>query len=564
MSVFLLTNNLTHINHFKNDSVTIERGFKFELETQLGEYFLRIYRHVDDLRPYRISNAGEEIFFFGSVFYKKKFGAEAVKLFHDDLLNSTVDSSMLMGSFCILYLDENKNCNIVNDSGAIYQLYSNEQGDFITNSFLISSSIVQNKTINEMAFNANLLIGYIPYPDTLFSVIKRIQCEDKWGKFLLKQFDNIDNGKELKNYKDHVDYQTQLINAYINNLSDALITHGVEMGISGGYDSRLILGMLLDKGIKISAHTHYKKNDADPIIAQQLCDLVGIPLKLISERPALKRQEDFDAILNGSFLQFDGRVNSMMDFGKFEYTRDYRAKLFKASNIMVSGVGGEMYRNHNFFNRNKISVDQFIVYYLINHRNWSIIHPKKKFDFLDYLKVGVEHSLDNKNYVSYKDNKRYYKSNWLRDWHGTRNTAENHFSAYVSPFADSFLSNAALRSVAHHGLLGKFEIDLIRSQNPKLTKLNSSYGFAFDDLPFFGGQKELMKILAPIWIKMFLASKIKNIKTSNSITNRKFQEKKYIDIVKDSPLNFDLYQFIKNSGNIELTYSLGYILNKST
>lgn len=562
MAVFLITNNSSLYERLKSDSVIIDRGLAHEFQCQIGDYWLHVYKEKVDVRPFRIAVLNKEIFFFGSVFYKKKFAAEAVKMFYEDLKIDKVDPSKLMGSFCIFYLNDFNKCQIINDSGAIYQLYSNSQGDFITNSFLISTSIAQNKTIDEMALNANLLVGYMPYPDTLFSDIKRIQCEQKWGKFTLNRYHIKSNTFQFKNYKENVHYQTSQINAYVDNLRGTLLGKGVEMGISGGYDSRLILSMLLDKGISIHAHTHFKKNDPDPIIAKELCDLAGIPLKLISERPSLNTQEDFDTILKGSFLQFDGRVNSMMDLGKYEYTRDYRVRLFNPNDITVTGVGGEMYRNHNYFNKSRITVDQFIIYYIINHRNWANMHNSKKSDFIDYIKKGVEPILDDSKYVSYKDSKRYYKTNWLRDWHGTRNTAENHFTSYVSPFADSFLSEAALHSVDHHGLLGKFEIDLIRAQNPNLTKLNSSYGFSFEKIPFWGSQKEYLKILTPTWVKLAIASKVRSIKPVHNINIISTFQTKYINSIEDYNLYFNKTQFIQNSGNIELTYSLGYAINK--
>ena len=71
----------------------------------------------------------------------------------------------------------------------------------------------------------------------------------------------------------------------------------------------------------------------------------------------------------------------------------------------------------------------------------------------------------------------------LRDWHGVRNSIENQFSYFYTPFTDPEVLDLSYSLISHHGSGGFFEGSIINEINSDLAIINSSYGYPLNSYP---------------------------------------------------------------------------------
>lgn len=561
MAVFILKKSEKRIKQSKLDSLMEQKELSKFQRLSIGDHELQVFQSPRDKRKWKFSHDGTNVFVFGTLVYREKYSGEAAILLLTDLKNQQLRRWELNGSFCLIEHSRN-GLRIVLDSQGIYQLYSSDKNELLSNSFLAQQKLLESTEPDKLAIQANLLLGFIPYPDTMFREIKRIQQEDSFFNIVLERYGVQPENPVLNTYSDHLEYQSDKLAAYKDNVKSLLTNEGMEIGVSGGYDSRLILALFHNSGIPIHAHTHHKNNDPDPLLAREICQLLGIPLDEKKDRPVFQSEEDFYSLMESSMLQFDGRICSMMQYAKFEYSREYRDEVFQPGYCIVSGVGGEIYRNHNYFNKSSISTDLWIRYYLINYQGWRSLKTKGRYEFMHYLKAFLIRELGIMNHVDYEGSKQYYKDIWLRDWHGLRNSAENIYNYHLSPFADHTIANPSVLSSSQHGTLGQFEIDLIGRFSRALLNVNSVYGFKFNKLPIKEKLKEMLKTSIPVELKFQLkkrmSANIRNLKIidTNPVARKNIQALKDLDL----DLNIDL--FISNQDRFDLANSIGFAIRR--
>lgn len=563
MAVFILQNDSR-----RRDNKNLRRRMEYKGHS-LSEYLslngkqLSVFQSSTDHRKWKFEYRGNQFFLFGTLVYKREYSGPAAIQLLDDLNSANLDAEQLNGSFCLIYQSE-KGLSIILDQQGIYQLYSNESYGLISNSFLAAHSMTDSPQPDLMAIQANLILGYIPYPDTQFNQIKRIQKDNTFQDISLERYGLNSSPPKLKTYFDHLEYQASRLTDYRDNVKDFLTDQGMEIGVSGGYDSRLILALFQNTDVPIHAHTHHKKNDPDPIIARRICELLGLELEENRERLRLETEHHYQNLMESSMLQFDGRICSMMQYAKYEYTREYRNKVLKPGYCIVSGVGGEIYRNHNYFNPGLISLDLWIRYYLINHQVWESIKHEGREEFLEYLKSFLTREMGDLKKVNYFVSKRYYKDIWLRDWHGLRNSAENQYNYHLSPFADHTLANPSIFSSKHHKSLGKFEIDLIGEFCKPLLAIDSVYGFSFDNLPLKERIMESIKISIPVGLKFYLGKQLAKSKRLRFVSSQNPIVRQNLEALKALGLKLDLDQFTASQDRFDLANSIGFALRNLT
>jgi hypothetical protein len=275
----------------------------------------------------------------------------------------------------------------------------------------------------------------------------------------------------------------------------------VAMGLSGGYDSRLLLLLVRDAGAPIITHTHFKPApDPDPVLAHRVAEAAGVPL--IMPRTPLAEEMDEGELagtVKRAMLFFDGRTHSQMGLLRKEYTPWYRREVYRDAETVLGGVGGEIYRNYDGSSGGTMRGDVWVGYYLVGYPVLSALQDDEtRRLLLQTIRAKVANRLRENplSRVCQLSRRRFYEEIWLADWHGLRNSVENQFSYYFSPFAHPPIMAAARSALAFLGAGGEFEASMIRHLDPEIAKLASSYGYGFDRIPF--GEQLKLRVWAKI------------------------------------------------------------------
>ena len=468
------------------DSFT-KRGFKkFKVCTFNDFEILYVAKIV--IKELSFIEIGEDfILSQGTFVYKKEFGASALRTFYSDLVSNSVDHNAMLGHFNLVYLFS-KQVFIVSDAYNSLPIYYNQSRSMVSSSFLAVSDYENHLTVNEDVIIENIITGCVlTNEETYFKEIGRLNSNSRIGNIqVIKlpyplQNDNktdIDNQTEL--YR-----QIASLETYFEECSK-LIKNGVDIGLSGGFDSRLILS-ILDEYFPdcIKIHTHWKKKpDNEMKISGELAKVIGKELNLVPVRNISECSiDEKESIVQQSFNFYDGQVRVNHSLFSEYRSHNYRLALLGNAQLGVAGLGGEQYRNDLSFAYNRYSFDFFIKEYVFDSvAKFEFVTLEKERFFIDRIKKIIRSQIEFRSdrFLTYQEIRKYYNRTWVRSGPGLRNMAENQVSFFLSPFNDPFLSERALR-IRELGYSIKFQSNLIKYFNPALAKVRSDYGVNFYD-----------------------------------------------------------------------------------
>jgi hypothetical protein len=554
------------INSEKVKSLFSENGFNNVLQFEYGDTVLW---HAEKLQvntfAYSHYKLGDDaIHIFGTCCYKNYSINNIAKELLIDFIHNKIDKKAIKGSYGII-ISHNKKLFLLRDPSRIYQLYSGENGSIISSSFYITSKLALSLSVNENAFLSNLICGFCPTPHTLLNEIERPLS---FSNTFITQYDTtylIENISSNLSFKDHVKTQGDKLVGYFDSIQHFTSSQNIELGLSGGFDSRLILAAAKKYNSKFHTHTHYKKNDQDPVIAQKIAEASSITCDM-PIYPSTKEipNEELSKLVDESFHYFDARICSMMQYFKYEYTYQYRVTNFKNIQLILSGVGGEIYRNDNLLKKTgTMNTDTWIKRYLIGAIGIKILPEEKLSALIQYLKTYISTILqkDITKDITYYDCKRFYIECWMPDWHGLRNSAENKAYFHLSPYTDYEISRFSLNSIHHHGYCGEMEAAIINYISPQLANIPSIYGYSFIHIPFKAKVNEWIRINTPLFIRK-LVSKRKSKKSSLQYLLEKESISSAFNSVEKQFPSLNLEPTLYHQEIFNTLISLGYILKR--
>ena len=123
--------------------------------------------------------------------------------------------------------------------------------------------------------------------------------------------------KNTRKLDDCIAEQAKALHSYFDKLKNAA-SQGIDIGLSGGYDSRLALACLhkFNTG-KLHLHSHATENvhQKDLEIAKQMADYIGVPCHTVPTKK-LNNSDNVEDILRKSILYFYGRSSFSIGAGR--------------------------------------------------------------------------------------------------------------------------------------------------------------------------------------------------------------------------------------------------------
>ena len=335
-----------------------------------------LLRYQKQLLPHAqcsVFKQGTSLYSVGTVTYKGLGSREGLEALCADIQDGRLDHDMLAGAYCLLVCKD-ACVTLITDRMNLFHVFTNEEQTVFSSSFAAVLKAGPNKfRLNEQAIIENLVTGYIIGPDT---VAKGVYLIGSRHPLPMKNVDlRLERPPKIKTSEPTrkatlaacVDEQLDVLDTYFSRFSKLVEeAGGVDIGLSGGYDSRVLLLMAKRHFANVYAHSHFHRMPtADETCAEKIAAVTGVPLYRCSgaKQPADMDIEEFERNLENTAVYNDGRVAHEYSWLLYFRTRWYREAVLRARRFGMDGLGGELYRN--FDNH---------LYKTVNVREWAKLH----------------------------------------------------------------------------------------------------------------------------------------------------------------------------------------------
>jgi len=281
---------------------------------------------------------------------------------------------------------------------------------------------------------------------------------------------------------------------------------GVISALSGGFDSRLILALLLDAGVTPKLFVYGQPTDSDVVVAKKVSQAMGLALdarvNAATTEPA--GEEGYADRIARDFALFDG-WNYAGVFGDSVGidNRFARAK----QGLVLNGSLGEVYRNSFYLRDGSFSAHDVAagVFSRFDERAMSA-----SFDAQAYIATMAASMLQaiGQDYIGLDDRLDRHQVEMIhplfrgRYWSSRDAGLNQRFGPMLYPFFDLESVRLTYDVPMAHKSLGRIEARMIEQLNPDLAAVVSDYGYRFDQEPPLKSRlSNQANLLRPLWAR---------------------------------------------------------------
>jgi asparagine synthase (glutamine-hydrolysing) len=424
----------------------------------------------------------------GTLAYRGLPVAEGVESLLVDEAAGRVAAERLHGAFAVTVRGPN-GTRVLADPAGMLHLFTDSSGRNLSSSFLAAARKGGHTEVDREGLLLCLACGFFPGGWTPIRGIRRVlPGETEVGSIRVVRPQAPPIASHPAGF---AEARTRLLDAIQMVLHDARGLSGsgaVGLGLSGGYDSRLMLAAARRAGLDLRCFSHFKLHpDRDLPVARHVAAAVGVPLTVVeTSLPEAMAEGDLRRVAEASFSLFDGRVHVGFELPRVEYTPEYRGMSVGDCALVLSGVGGELFRNHDHGPRGKVRLRTWVEERLVGRATLDSFTERATREWVvdwlcDYFAARLD--LDSRRRLDLLARRRFYAEVWLPEWHGLRNGVESRLGQYLAPFSDPVVIAEALAATPFVGSGGALEAAMIFALDPAIARVPSVYGFGFEHIP---------------------------------------------------------------------------------
>ena len=548
------------------------RGFPAPARFDLGTWQLLLWRKQLLGIPNAIEDGkGRAVFAVGTPVYRGLGFRGTLEALLADSAHEGVDRTELRGAYCVLVADGGA-VDIFTDPANMYHVFSTEDGSILSSSMhAIAVGSGRPVRFHRGALLEQLVTGSFCAPQTpLQGVLLLDVLEQKQKRWQGIHFHTPDTGEEPSQWSEGFDacvnHQARVIQDHFSILRGLALEQGASLGLSAGYDSRLVLALAQNAGFPVRAHTFVSEaHRRECAIAQALAMSVGTSCKEIPVRlwEGLD-PESIDVNVADVLGYYDGRTNKTQGTFNDVHTRACRIGALDGAGLGLSGHGGELYRNREHLRPGALNFSEWLRYFVIDPCGWESLDGElARKTFVDYLVSAYSRILGRKIVSEFDRHqaRRWYAMVWLPFGAGPKLCAENQLSFSLIAFAEKTVLREALRSTPVLGVDGRLEAALIRRVNSGLASFPSSYGHSFDEIPYRMWVRSAAVSAVPHRIRLEIgrrqARRRARISSVAAGKHTEFIEREAINRLKDLGLPLRWNTFLSDRDNRDRAVMLG-------
>jgi hypothetical protein len=498
-----------------------------------GKQLLNIQNHI---RAH-----GAQLLVVGTCFYQHLPYERGLEQILSDFINQKFNTGNLIGNYFII-IHFNDQLYYFIDPLFHQSIFIDIHSGILTSSFLacVVGAKYGNNTkrkVNKKALTETLVTGNLIGSETLIEDIYRLEkSTEKLIDGILKLHDNAqpNASKKIKTLEEAVDFQLCLLNSYFEAIRPNLeLLRGVT-GLTGGFDSRLLLMSMIKNNIVPKVYINAKSNRTTQYdIANRICQVIGIKLFCPS-------QDIEPCDIKENFYFNDGLIRIYQIWTETVKSRHYLESIYEKGKIGFSGIGGEQYRNSDYLLRPEYNFEEWIeAELLMKFSINTLINRKQVKDLVNYIsnKITNEFTLKKDEKISFSEIKQIQNRLFNNANRTLKNNIDNQLVFFLSPFIEARISSAAYDIVEFLGEHHQFEKMMLEKIGGIVNQIELDYGYTPNkSVPqkylLIGRFKWLVGIKLFNFIQQFLKKKI--VKSNQLSMSSQKLKKLYL------PINFEL------------------------
>ncbi|MFN5794388.1 MAG: hypothetical protein ACK455_06305 [Bacteroidota bacterium] len=419
----------------------------------------------------------------GTCFYKNLTYEEGLKQILLDLIDGDLNTSNLCGNYFLLFWN-NKKLEFIIDPTCSQSIFFNPETQIISSSFLAcivgkKESLGKKNKINKSALIETFTTGGLIGPETIIEGIFRFESKlHECLPGINKQKNRSSEIKPTENisqtFNEEVNNQLANLNLFFNDFSNVINEFGALSGITGGFDSRLLLLTLNKNKLKVLPFINEKNLASIQLkIANALTQKIG--LTLIHPKQKQKNVNTRD-----NFYFNDGLIRIYQIWTEETKSREYVSKLYTSHKIGFSGIGGEQYRNSDYLLHTNYSLKKWIEGELIiKHSGNCFENNSEKEKIIEQIEKKLNNffKFDCAGKISFSEIKKIQNEILNNSNRTLRNNIENQLAFFISPFIENTISKTAYNSIPFLGRHHEFEKKMIEKTNKESSEIETDYGY---------------------------------------------------------------------------------------
>jgi hypothetical protein len=418
------------------------------------------------------------------------------------------DRSEMRGNFVLVFLGD-EGIEIVIDELGVGSVFVTTDGQVASSSFLaVLRACPEGLRPNRLAVLEKLATGYVVAPDTLAEGVVRLTPQAKsWPEMKsvrVYAWPAPSPQEPIRGGERPEDQIAGWVDDYFGRVAATAAEFGVDLGLSSGYDSRMLALAARRGGLPFSVHSHLTQGvhaaevERVRALANQLrVDLRVVPTARIEDADAL----EIEAALRDGLWHFDGRSADNSGAYSMTYTRAYKAATLGSARLRLNGEGGEILRNYYGTSLRSVHFPAWMVHHLFYPTARRAIGSNAVFaELVSYVLRKLEQRLgvSLRGRVPTWVTRRYYGEVRLPDCEGVLANADGRLAHFLIPFAEPSLQRMACGWVREVGYGGHLQAAAISSLDARAAALPSHHGYALDEEPLAHRVRGWLKAELPV------------------------------------------------------------------
>ena len=528
MGAIFLYNKSKDVNAKKALKHFEEAGFSEPEVFDIGIW--RIYAYSKMCGHYHNIIGDKKTFLIsiGTPVYKSMGYSEGLYELLKDYKANAICVEKLVGQYNIFFCHNGKIEILFDPMRSKHLFIDNELSVISSHMLAICQSLSGNLYIRKESVYEKLLSGFIMTPNTIFENILQFNSgiqdnviSSNLGISFITLSNNINPSLSgIGNREECIQDQAEALLQYFECLKKQC-DYGIDAGLSGGYDSRLILACMNQSFKKhMHLHTHSTENvhKSDLKIAKEMAGYVNVDFNVVPTKK-IEHCEQASRVIRNSVLYFDGRSSYSIGGCGEVYTAKYRKESTENTPFTLTGIGGELYRNVFCVTGKKLHLNHLIKEKVFSS-NFSRAVPRSIYKSIseDVLKrIATRLGINPYKLQSPIIAHRYYCEIMMPDGQGNALDAYNQVSCCIAPFIEKKIILKGYETIKYHGSGGDFEGDLIGIIDPGLAAIESSYGYPLNKRTKRAKIKESVRMYVPSSIWSFLSSLLYSRKKEKTV-----------------------------------------------
>ncbi len=430
----------------------------------------------------------------GTLIYKGLTGVEATRTILKDFIKQGIGClDAANGNYCLIVGDQTS-LKCVTDRAGLHHVYHANDNSAASNSFIAIACSLPRHTFTRQEVLEYILFGATFGDSTLLNEVKLLGAEsmiEVQGEALRvvtrKTVWTPESqwSRKMTN-RERVGRTLELLDDYYNQLVRAFGSH-VIASISGGYDSRLNLGLLRRHGVTPSLFVYGSVRSADVAIAKVICRQEGLQLLHLDRADSEEMGPDYywrnqEDVFHG----LDGLTQYGYACEPFEISHR-RARAIGGS-VVVNGGGGEIWRDYWKLPDRAMSGREFARAYFGGRESGYVSDDGFSIRVYDGIATKIEYLTGTVGLLPSHMVQSLYARLRLRFWQGKNNSVDNFLGYALTPFSEHHFSVPAMWIPMVAKRHGWFEAQLIRCVSSQLADYPSSHGFSISAGPRLGSR----------------------------------------------------------------------------